>query len=237
MTVRVGINGFGRIGRNILRAIIEDGRTDISVVAINDLGPVETNAHLLKYDSVHGKFPNQIDITESTIDVGTGPIRVTAIKNPEELDWNDVDIALECTGIFNKKDIAAKHIKNGSKRVLVSAPCANADKTVVFGVNHQTLTKNDLVVTISSSGNSQNIVNVLDYCSSKKINTLALSGLKNDNNSIRLAKNSIYVPMKTYGMVECMHQVYLHLILDNFMGIEEWNKSESQNMDSSSFKL
>ena len=150
MTVRVGINGFGRIGRNILRAIIENGRTDISVVAINDLGPVKTNAHLLKYDSVHGKFPNQIDITESTIDVGTGPIRVTAIKNPEELDWNDVDIALECTGIFNEKDIAARHLKNGSKRVLVSAPCANADKTIVFGVNHQALTKNDLVVSNAS---------------------------------------------------------------------------------------
>ena len=150
MTVRVGINGFGRIGRNILRAIIENGRTDISVVAINDLGPVKTNAHLLKYDSVHGKFPNQIDITKSTIDVGTGPIRVTAIKNPEELDWNDVDIALECTGIFNEKDIAARHLKNGSKRVLVSAPCANADKTIVFGVNHQALTKNDLVVSNAS---------------------------------------------------------------------------------------
>jgi len=150
VTVRVGINGFGRIGRNILREIIENGRTDISVVAINDLGPVKTNAHLFKYDSVHGKFPNQIDITESTIDVGTGPIRVTALKNPEELDWKDVDIALECTGIFNKKDIAVKHLKNGSKRVLVSAPCANADKTIVFGVNHQTLTKNDLVVSNAS---------------------------------------------------------------------------------------
>ena len=95
---------------------------------------------------MHGKFPNNIDITENTINVGTGPIRVTAIKNPEELDWNDVDIALECTGIFNEKNIAARHLKNGSKRVLVSAPCANADKTIVFGVNHQALTKNDLVV-------------------------------------------------------------------------------------------
>ena len=150
MTVRVGINGFGRIGRNILRAIIENNRTDISVVAINDLGPVKTNAHLLKYDSVHGKFPNNIDITENTINVGTGPIRVSAIKNPEELEWSDVDIALECTGIFNDKDIAIRHLKNGSKRVLVSAPCVNADKTIVFGVNHQTLTPDDLVVSNAS---------------------------------------------------------------------------------------
>ena len=150
MTVRVAINGFGRIGRNVLRAIIENNRTDISVIAINDLGPVKTNAHLLKFDSIQGKFPNKIDISENTIDVGTGPIRVTAIKNPEELPWNDIDIALECTGIFNEKKAAGKHLKNGSKRVLVSAPCKNADKTIVFGVNHKTLTKNDLVVSNAS---------------------------------------------------------------------------------------
>ena len=150
MTVRVAINGFGRIGRNVLRAIIENNRTDISVVAINDLGPVKTNAHLLKFDSIHGKFPNKIDITEDTINVGTGPIRVTAIKNPEELPWNDIDIALECTGIFSEKEAAGKHLKNGSKRVLVSAPCVNADKTIVFGVNHETLTKNDLVISNAS---------------------------------------------------------------------------------------
>ena len=150
VAVRVGINGFGRIGRNILRAIIENKRTDISVVAINDLGPVATNAHLLKFDSIHGKFPNKITVTEDTIDVGTGPIRVTAIGNPEELPWNDIDIAFECTGIFNEKEIASKHLKNGSKRVLVSAPCKNADKTIVFGVNHKTLSKNDLVVSNAS---------------------------------------------------------------------------------------
>ena len=150
MTIRVAINGFGRIGRNVLRAIIENNRTDISVVAINDLGPVKTNAHLLKFDSIHGKFPSRIDISEDTIDVGTGSIRVTAIKNPEELPWNDIDIALECTGIFNEKEAAGKHLKNGSKRVLVSAPCKNADKTIVFGVNHKTLTKNDLVVSNAS---------------------------------------------------------------------------------------
>ena len=150
VAVRVGINGFGRIGRNILRAIIENKRTDISVVAINDLGPVATNAHLLKFDSIHGKFPNKITVTEDTIDVGTGLIRVTAIRNPEELPWNDIDIAFECTGIFNEKEIASKHLKNGSKRVLVSAPCKNADKTIVFGVNHKTLSKNDLVVSNAS---------------------------------------------------------------------------------------
>mgnify|MGYP003299998933 FL=1 len=150
MTVRVAINGFGRIGRNVLRAIIENNRTDISVVAINDLGPVKTNAHLLKFDSIHGKFPNKIETTENSINVGTGPIRVTAIKNPEELPWNDIDIALECTGIFNEKEAAVKHLKNGSKRVLVSAPCTNADKTIVYGVNHKTLTKNDLVVSNAS---------------------------------------------------------------------------------------
>ena len=150
VAVRVGINGFGRIGRNILRAIIENKRTDISVVAINDLGPVATNAHLLKFDSIHGKFPNKITVTEDTIDVGTGPIRVTAIRNPEELPWNDIDIAFECTGIFNEKEIASKHLKNGSKRVLVSAPCKNADKTIVFGVNHKTLSTNDLVVSNAS---------------------------------------------------------------------------------------
>ena len=150
MAVRVGINGFGRIGRNILRAIIENDRSDISVVAINDLGPVKTNAHLLKFDTVHGRFPNKISTTNDTIDVGTGPIRVTAKRNPEELPWNDIDIALECTGIFNEKEAAEKHLRNGSKRVLVSAPCTNADKTIVFGVNHQTLTENDLVVSNAS---------------------------------------------------------------------------------------
>ena len=150
VAVRVAINGFGLIGRNILGAIIENKRTDISVVAINDLGPVETNAHLLKFDSIHGKFPSQITVTKDTINVGTGPIRVTAIRNPEELPWNDIDIAFECAGIFNEKEIASKHLKNGSKRVLVSAPCKNADKTIVFGVNHKTLTKNDLVVSNAS---------------------------------------------------------------------------------------
>ena len=150
MTVKVAINGFGRIGRNVLRAIVEAGRTDIEVVAINDLGPVETNAHLLRYDSVHGRFPAEVKTTETTIDVGTGPIEVSAIRNPAELPWSHVDIVLECTGIFTARDKAAIHLENGASRVLVSAPSAGADKTIVYGVNHDTLTSDDLVVSNAS---------------------------------------------------------------------------------------
>jgi glyceraldehyde 3-phosphate dehydrogenase len=150
MTVKVAINGFGRIGRNVLRAIIESGRTDIEVIAINDLGPVETNAHLIRYDSVHGRFPGTVTVAGDTIDVGRGPIKVTAIRNPAELPWGDVDVALECTGIFTDKDKAKIHLENGSKRVLVSAPSGGADKTIVFGVNDKTLTKDDLVVSNAS---------------------------------------------------------------------------------------
>ncbi|WP_417247800.1 type I glyceraldehyde-3-phosphate dehydrogenase [Celeribacter sp.] len=150
MAVKVAINGFGRIGRNVLRAIVESGRTDIEVVAINDLGPVETNAHLLQYDSVHGRFPVEVKHTEDTIDAGRGPIKVTAIRNPEDLPWGDVDIALECTGIFTAKEKAALHLKNGSKRVLISAPGAGADKTVVFGVNDNELTADDVIVSNAS---------------------------------------------------------------------------------------
>ncbi len=150
MTVKVAINGFGRIGRNVLRAIIESGRTDIEVVAINDLGPVETNAHLIRYDSVHGRFPGKVTISGDTIDVGRGPIKVTALRNPAELPWGDVDIAMECTGIFTDKEKAKIHLENGSKRVLVSAPSAGADKTIVYGVNTDALTKDDLVVSNAS---------------------------------------------------------------------------------------
>ncbi|MEI4470386.1 type I glyceraldehyde-3-phosphate dehydrogenase [Frigidibacter sp. MR17.24] len=150
MTVKVAINGFGRIGRNVLRAIVESGRTDIEVVAINDLGPVETNAHLIRFDSVHGRFPGEVTTGDDWIDVGRGPIRVTAIRNPAELPWGDVDIALECTGIFTDKDKAQIHLQNGSKRVLVSAPSGGADKTIVYGVNHGTLTRDDLVVSNAS---------------------------------------------------------------------------------------
>ncbi|GGD21946.1 type I glyceraldehyde-3-phosphate dehydrogenase [Sinisalibacter lacisalsi] len=150
MTVKVAINGFGRIGRNVLRAIVESGRTDIEVVAINDLGPVETNAHLIRYDSVHGRFPGTVTVDGDTIDVGRGPIKVTAIRDPKELPWEDVDIAMECTGIFTARDKAAFHLENGSKRVLVSAPASGADKTIVYGVNHDTLTRDDLVVSNAS---------------------------------------------------------------------------------------
>ena len=150
MAVKVAINGFGRIGRNVLRAIIESGRTDIDVVAINDLGPVETNAHLLRHDSVHGKFPATVTTGTDTIDVGRGPMRVTALKNPADLPWSDVDIVLECTGIFTSKEKCLPHLENGSKRVLISAPGDGADKTIVYGVNHKTLTRDDIVVSNAS---------------------------------------------------------------------------------------
>lgn len=150
MAVKVAINGFGRIGRNILRGIIESGRTDIDVVAINDLGPVETNAHLLQFDSVHGRFPVEVKHDESSIDVGRGPIAVTAIRNPADLPWSDIDIVMECTGIFNSKDACQAHLENGSSRVLISAPGKEADKTIVYGVNHDTLGPDDLVVSNAS---------------------------------------------------------------------------------------
>ena len=150
MVLKVAINGFGRIGRNILRAIVESGRTDLQVVAINDLGPVETNAHLLQYDSVHGRFPAHVIATDSTIDVGQGPIMVTAIRNPADLPWADIDVVMECTGIFTDRDKASIHLKNGASRVLVSAPSKGADKTIVYGVNHDTLGKDDLIVSNAS---------------------------------------------------------------------------------------
>jgi len=150
MSIKVAINGFGRIGRNILRAIIESGRTDIEVVAINDLGPVETNAHLLQYDSVHGRFPVEVTTSDDSIDVGRGPIRVTAMRNPADLPWSDVDVVLECTGIFTSKEACQAHLDNGSSRVLISAPGKDADKTIVFGVNDKSLTKDDIVVSNAS---------------------------------------------------------------------------------------
>lgn len=152
MTIHVAINGFGRIGRNILRAIIESGRKDIEVVAINDLAPVETNAHLLRFDSVHGRFPHEVKVSGDTIDVGRGPIKVTAIKDPAALPHRElnVDIAFECTGIFASKEKASAHLKAGAKRVLVSAPAEGADLTVVYGVNHDKLAKDHLVVSNAS---------------------------------------------------------------------------------------
>lgn len=152
MTVRVAINGFGRIGRNILRAIVENDRKDIEVVAINDLGPVETNAHLLRFDSVHGRFPAQVTVEADSIIVAGKKIAVTAIKNPAELPHKalGVDIALECTGIFTARDKAAAHLDAGAKRVIVSAPADGADLTVVYGVNHEQLTKEHIVISNAS---------------------------------------------------------------------------------------
>jgi glyceraldehyde 3-phosphate dehydrogenase len=152
MTIRVAINGFGRIGRNILRAIAEAERKDIEIVAINDLAPVETNAHLLRFDSVHGRFPGTVTVKGDTISVGNGAIKVTAIKDPTTLPWKDlgVDIAMECTGIFTAKDKASMHLTAGAKRVLVSAPADGADLTVVYGVNHQKLSKDHKVVSNGS---------------------------------------------------------------------------------------
>ncbi len=152
MPARVAINGFGRIGRNVLRAIIEAGRRDIEVVALNDLAPVETNAHLLRFDSIHGRFPGEVVVSGDTIDCGTGPIKVTAIKNPAELPWKalGIDIALECTGLFTSKEKAKAHLDAGAKRVLISAPADNADLTVVYGVNHDKLAREHVVVSNAS---------------------------------------------------------------------------------------
>ena len=152
MSVRVAINGFGRIGRNILRAIVESARDDIIVVGINDLGPVETNAHLLRYDSVHGKFPADVKVSGNELDVGQGPIKVTSIRDPKDLPWKelDVDIAMECTGIFASREKASMHLDAGAKRVLVSAPASGVDLTVVYGVNHKKISKDHLVISNAS---------------------------------------------------------------------------------------
>jgi glyceraldehyde 3-phosphate dehydrogenase len=152
MAVRVAINGFGRIGRLVLRAILESGRKDIEVVAINDLGPVETNAHLLRYDTVHGRFPGTVKTKDGAIDAGLGWMAVTAERDPLKLPWkkHDVDIALECTGIFTSKEAASKHLEAGADRVLISAPASGADLTVVYGVNHAKLKKAHRIVSNAS---------------------------------------------------------------------------------------
>ncbi|WP_422371421.1 type I glyceraldehyde-3-phosphate dehydrogenase [Hoeflea sp.] len=153
MKTRIAINGFGRIGRNVVRAIYESGRQDIDIVAINDLGPVETNAHLMRWDSVHGKFPKTVEVDGDTIRIeGGDSFKVFAERDPKNLPWGDlgVDIVMECTGIFTARDKAAFHLEAGAKRVLVSAPASGADKTIVYGVNHDALTKDDLVVSNAS---------------------------------------------------------------------------------------
>lgn len=152
MKVKVAINGFGRIGRNVVRAIFESGRDDIDIVAINDLGPVETNAHLMRYDSVHGRFPHDVTVSGDRIHVGRESFKVLAERDPTKLPWGemDIDIVMECTGIFNSRDQAAMHIDAGAKRVLVSAPASGADATIVYGVNHDTLTKEHTIVSNAS---------------------------------------------------------------------------------------
>ena len=150
MVLKVGINGFGRIGRSTISHIIESGRDDIQVIAINATGPLETTAHLLKYDSVHGRFSGDIKIGEGTMDLGRGPIRMFSTYDPTELDWEGVDIVLECSGKFNSKERCAVHLERGAKRVLISAPASNVDATVVYGVNHETLNSDDLIVSNAS---------------------------------------------------------------------------------------
>ncbi len=150
MTITIGINGFGRIGRCTLAHIAESGRNDVQVVKINATGPIETNAHLLKYDSVHGRFAGEIRVKGDTMDLGRGPMQVMSTYDPRELDWSGCDVVLECTGKFNERDKAAVHLEQGAKRVLVSAPAKNVDRTVVYGVNHRSLTANDLVVSNGS---------------------------------------------------------------------------------------
>jgi glyceraldehyde 3-phosphate dehydrogenase len=152
MAVRIAINGFGRIGRLVLRAIIESDRRDVEVVALNDLGPVETNAHLLRYDTVHGPLNREVKTKEGDIDAGRGWMKVTAERDPAKLPWKElgVDVALECTGLFTKREDAAKHLQAGARRVLISAPATNADLTVVYGVNHGKLERGHTIVSNAS---------------------------------------------------------------------------------------
>ncbi len=150
MTVKVAINGFGRIGRCPFSPIAESGRNDIEVVAINATGPIETTAHLLRYDSVHGRFPGDIRVEGDSIDVGNGPIKVFSTYEPTDLDWSGVDVVLECTGKFNSKDQSRVHLQQGAKSVLISAPAKGVDRTVVFGVNHRDLLASDTVISNGS---------------------------------------------------------------------------------------
>lgn len=152
MAVRVAINGFGRIGRLVLRGIMESRRNDVEVVAINDLGSVDMNAHLFRYDSTHGPYPGEVKVDGDTIDVGSGPMKVTAERNPADLPWGElgVDVAFECTGLFVDRESAGKHLDAGAKKVLISAPGKDVDKTIVYGVNHETLTADDTVVSNAS---------------------------------------------------------------------------------------
>jgi len=152
MTLKLAINGFGRIGRGVLRAVMENNRTDVEIVAINDLANPEMNAHLFEFDSVHGRYPHPVTLTEAGLDVGAGPIRLSSERDPEALEWSDVDVVLECTGVFRTREAAERHFANGSKKVLISAPARGdgAVKTVVFGVNEHELSAEDRVVSNAS---------------------------------------------------------------------------------------
>ena len=150
MATKIAINGFGRIGRGVLRALVENGAQDIEVVAVNDLAPPDHLAHLLKFDSVHGRLNAGIRLAGDVLEVAGQRIRLTAIRTPEDLPWQDVDVAFECTGLFTSRDKAARHLQNGSRRVLISAPGTDVDRTVVYGVNDQDLTAEDVIVSNAS---------------------------------------------------------------------------------------
>ena len=150
MTVTLGINGFGRIGRTTLASIFEYGRNDVTVSKVNAPGPIETNAHLLRYDSVHGRFPGKVDVNQNTFDLGRGPIEVLSSYNADDLDWSGCDVVLECTGKFTTYDKAIAHVKNGAKSVLISAPAKNVDRTVIFGVNDHKISRNDRILSNGS---------------------------------------------------------------------------------------
>src|ERR1700732_5330422 len=152
MPVRVAINGFGRIGRLVMRAACEQKEQELEIVGINDLGPVETNAHLLRYDSVHGRFAGEVTTGDNWMDIGRGKIRVTAERDPAKLPWRElgVDVALECTGIFTRREAAARHLEAGAKKVIISAPADGADITVVMGVNHEELKASHQVISNAS---------------------------------------------------------------------------------------
>ena len=150
MTVKIGINGFGRIGRCILAHIVESGRTDVEVIKINATGPLETSAHLMRYDSVHGRFANEIIIGDGTMDLGLGPIQMFSTYNPDEIDWSGVDVVLECTGNFNDGKIAKIHLTQGAKKVLISAPAKNVDRTIVLGANEEMLLATDTIISNGS---------------------------------------------------------------------------------------
>ena len=197
MALRVAINGFGRIGRLVLRSIVEHGRRYFVVVAIHDLGPIETNAHLLRYDSTHGRFPGPVTVDGDTLDVGLGPIRCTAVRDPAQLPHRDlgVDIAFECTGIFTARDKAAAHLDAGAKRVLVSAPGEGADRTVVYGVNHEALTADDLIV--SNASCTTNCVTpvvkvLLDLCGIERGYMTTIHSYTNDQPSLDQMHKDLY---------------------------------------------